>query len=406
VPRAPALAPAALCLATVPSPYVPSWPRRLSAAPSPLLSPSPQGTTVIVSYTTRGLTATAGSDFTPASGVLTFTQANWMLPQNFTVEVLGDSAVEGTERFAVDFAALGAFTGTLLPNTTTVSILDYVVRGPLDVCEGAAFGPLGPGAGPGRPWTLIFWLWRPAAGRRGLPVPKRACGARSRPRPARRRPAWAARSSPPCSPPYSLPPPLAPPQNNPSPQQSNSFVGGGVLTPVDGTTADAELTVWEVPKGSVLRWTWQTTDASGAAIGPDAAIVKKWKRRVPRGGREPGTGNYLGSGYEEKRLGCALFDGYTSAPIDPSLVVPSSQPPSKELEWKPTARAYEFRTSPSGACARVRCRGGGSVAFLSGRWLGEGPGRAVCSAAAARSHPMQSLQSCTLDARTRVLAHP
>ena len=52
-----------------------------------------------VSFTTAGLTATAGADFTATSGTLTF--APGVLTQTITVPVLADSLYEPTERFTV-----------------------------------------------------------------------------------------------------------------------------------------------------------------------------------------------------------------------------------------------------------------------------------------------------------------
>jgi chitinase len=75
----------------------------------------PSTKTVTVGYSTANGTATAGSDYTAASGTLTF--APGVTSQNVNIAVLGDTAVEPDETFTVKLAnatnaALGAVTGT------------------------------------------------------------------------------------------------------------------------------------------------------------------------------------------------------------------------------------------------------------------------------------------------------
>ncbi|MGV1089527.1 MAG: Calx-beta domain-containing protein, partial [Mycobacterium sp.] len=71
--------------------------------------------TITVGYTTVNGTATAGQDYTAASGTLTF--APGVTTQKFVVKVTGDAVVEPTETFAVNLAnpsgaALGTATAT------------------------------------------------------------------------------------------------------------------------------------------------------------------------------------------------------------------------------------------------------------------------------------------------------
>jgi parallel beta-helix repeat protein len=66
-----------------------------------LSAPSP--VTVTVSYATADGTATAGSDYTAASGTLTFTPG--VTTQPLPVQVLGDAAVEPDETFLVNLSA-------------------------------------------------------------------------------------------------------------------------------------------------------------------------------------------------------------------------------------------------------------------------------------------------------------
>ncbi len=75
------------------------------------LSGSP-GAAVVVDYATAAGTATAGSDFTETTGTLTFAANTTDLSQTFTVPVLTDSIVEGSESFT---AVLSANASTPLP---------------------------------------------------------------------------------------------------------------------------------------------------------------------------------------------------------------------------------------------------------------------------------------------------
>ncbi len=75
------------------------------------LSASP-GAAVVVDYATAAGTATAGSDFTTTSGTLTFAANTTDLSQTFTVSVLDDPQVEGSESFT---ATLSANASTPLP---------------------------------------------------------------------------------------------------------------------------------------------------------------------------------------------------------------------------------------------------------------------------------------------------
>ena len=68
------------------------------------LSGSP-GAAVVVDYTTAAGTATAGSDFTTTSGTLTFAANTTDLTQTFTVPVLDDAQVEGSESFTANLSA-------------------------------------------------------------------------------------------------------------------------------------------------------------------------------------------------------------------------------------------------------------------------------------------------------------
>ena len=66
------------------------------------LSPT-SASTVTVDYSTTALTATAGADFTPASGTLSF--APGVSTQPLAVAVLADTTAEGVETFRVDLAS-------------------------------------------------------------------------------------------------------------------------------------------------------------------------------------------------------------------------------------------------------------------------------------------------------------
>jgi len=63
---------------------------------------SPSGQTVSVNYSTQDGTATAGSDYTAASGTLTFPPGTTVLP--LAVSVIGDAAPEANETFLVNLS--------------------------------------------------------------------------------------------------------------------------------------------------------------------------------------------------------------------------------------------------------------------------------------------------------------
>ncbi len=80
--------------------------------------------TVVVSYSTAGGSAAAGSDFQSASGVLTFTPG--VLSRQITVQAYADLLVEGTENFTVNLSnasgatlADGQGQGTILNDDTS-----------------------------------------------------------------------------------------------------------------------------------------------------------------------------------------------------------------------------------------------------------------------------------------------
>src|SRR5262249_50623274 len=78
--------------------------------------------TVSVNYATSNGTATAGSDYTAASGTLTF--ANGEASKTFTVAALEDIAVEGNETLTLTLSAPtgGATLGS--PSSVTFTIVD------------------------------------------------------------------------------------------------------------------------------------------------------------------------------------------------------------------------------------------------------------------------------------------
>ena len=79
---------------------------------------------VAVNYTTSNGTATAGTDYTPASGTLTFAAGE--TSKLVTVNVAGDTAFESNEGFTVTLSgatagaviSTGATTGTILNDDT------------------------------------------------------------------------------------------------------------------------------------------------------------------------------------------------------------------------------------------------------------------------------------------------
>ena len=67
------------------------------------LSANPTGT-VTIPFATASGTATSGTDFTPATGTLTFT-AGGGTTQQITVQVIGDTQVEPNESFTVTLSS-------------------------------------------------------------------------------------------------------------------------------------------------------------------------------------------------------------------------------------------------------------------------------------------------------------
>jgi CSLREA domain-containing protein len=80
----------------------------------------PTTATVTVNYATSNGTATAGSDYSATSGLLTF--APGVTLQNIVVPVVGDTAIEGNETFTVTLSS--PTNGTLGTATATGTILD------------------------------------------------------------------------------------------------------------------------------------------------------------------------------------------------------------------------------------------------------------------------------------------
>ena len=67
---------------------------------------------ILIDYTTTNGTATAGSDYTAASGTLTFAANTATLTQQITVTVTGDDVVEANETFTLDLSLNTANTGS------------------------------------------------------------------------------------------------------------------------------------------------------------------------------------------------------------------------------------------------------------------------------------------------------
>ena len=95
------------------------------------------GGPVTVHYATSNGTATAGSDYTAASGTLTFGPGE--AAKSFTVRVTSDPAHEGDETFQVTLSNAGGGASLGSPAGATVTIID----------DDAA--PAGPGTGTPRP---------------------------------------------------------------------------------------------------------------------------------------------------------------------------------------------------------------------------------------------------------------
>jgi chitinase len=84
------------------------------------------GSTVTVRYATANGSATAGQDYTAASGTLTFTAGQ--TSQQVSVTVLGDAAVEADETFTVTLSApSGASLGAAKTSTVTITNDDLPV---------------------------------------------------------------------------------------------------------------------------------------------------------------------------------------------------------------------------------------------------------------------------------------
>ena len=88
--------------------------------------------TVTVNYATSDGSATAGSDYNPASGTLTF--APGVLTQTVTVNVIGDTVIEATETFVVTLSApanatlaAAGGTGTIINDDAAPAALLLVV---------------------------------------------------------------------------------------------------------------------------------------------------------------------------------------------------------------------------------------------------------------------------------------
>ena len=139
-----------------------------SAAFTVTLSPS-SASTVTVGYATTALTASAGTDFTPASGTLTFDPG--VTTQPVGVSVLADALSEGVETFRVDLSgasgaaiAYGQATGRIHDPGKLFSVTPCRV---LDTRNAA--GPYGgPALAPGQSRTFVV------AGRCGIPATARA----------------------------------------------------------------------------------------------------------------------------------------------------------------------------------------------------------------------------------------
>ena len=83
--------------------------------------------TVTVNYATSNGTATAGSDYTASSGILTFTSGQ--TSQQINVPILGDYAIEGNETFTMTLS--GAANATVGMGTATGTIQNDDVAGTL-----------------------------------------------------------------------------------------------------------------------------------------------------------------------------------------------------------------------------------------------------------------------------------
>lgn len=95
--------------------------KRTLPPPPNQIPPLSQPTPVTVAYATADVTAAAGSDYTAASGTLSFAPDETR--KNVTVYVIGDTAIEANETFRVTLSnPSGAKLGS--PTTATVTILN------------------------------------------------------------------------------------------------------------------------------------------------------------------------------------------------------------------------------------------------------------------------------------------
>ena len=83
---------------------------------------TPQVSTVTVNFTTANGTATAGSDYQPTSGTVTFAPGN--TSQTIEVSVLGDTVLEPDETFTVNLSGASPGSVTILTPSATGTILN------------------------------------------------------------------------------------------------------------------------------------------------------------------------------------------------------------------------------------------------------------------------------------------
>ena len=116
--------------------------------------------TVTVNYTTVNGTATAGSDYVAASGVLTFAPGVSTRPINVTLN--GDTTVEPNETFSVTLsgpinAVLGAASGTGTITNDDVAAGPTVTASPTTVTPGGAItATVANGPGNPRDWVGLL----------------------------------------------------------------------------------------------------------------------------------------------------------------------------------------------------------------------------------------------------------
>ncbi len=90
-------------------------------------------TAVTVGYSTANGTATAGSDYTPTSGTLTF--APGVTSQTVAVKVTGDTAVEANETFTVTLANASGATVSRATATGTITNDDAAVKPTISISD-------------------------------------------------------------------------------------------------------------------------------------------------------------------------------------------------------------------------------------------------------------------------------